>query len=99
MRRPRRTQLLPIAWPAAGAGDLLIHGFDGVPSYGFGCLVTLRRKVLPSCRVVKCLRLIQAVPLGDGHAHGRRRALHGDHLSTTRVEWMTTRRFLRSQDG
>jgi uncharacterized BrkB/YihY/UPF0761 family membrane protein len=48
----------------------LSYGFDGVPPDCLDGLVTLRRKVIPGLRFVKCLRLFQAVPLGDGDTLG-----------------------------
>ena len=55
-----------------GPWDGLIHSFDGVPPDCLEGLVTLGRKVIPGRRVIKCLRLLQVVPLGDGDTLGSR---------------------------
>jgi len=75
----------------------LIHHFDGVPPDCFEGFVTLRRKVIPGFRFVKCLRLLQAVPLGDGYTLGSR-PLQCNNLSTASAQIATTRRLLRSLD-
>src|SRR5262249_11575062 len=76
---------------------LLIRGLDNVPSYCLRSLLTLWSKVLPGCRVVKCLRLFQAVPFGDGHTLGSGRSLHRNNPPTARVEQASsTGSFLRS---
>ena len=55
-----------------GPWDGLIHSFDGVPPDCLEGLVTLRCKVIPGLRFIKCLHLLQAVPLGDGDTLGSR---------------------------
>lgn len=75
----------------------LIHHFDGVPPDCLEGFVTLRRKVIPGFRFVKCLRLLQAVPLGDGYTLGSR-PLQCNNLSTASAQIATTRRLLRSLD-
>ena len=75
----------------------LIHHFDGVPPDCLEGFVTLRRKVIPGFRFVKCLRLLQAVPLGDGYTLGSR-PLQCNNLSAASAQIATTRRLLRSLD-
>jgi hypothetical protein len=57
------------------AAGRLVHDFDRVPPDDLLSLVALRRKVIIGLRFVKCLRLLQAVPLDDAHTLGRRRSL------------------------
>ncbi len=66
----------------------LIHHFDGVPPDCLEGFVTLRRKVIPGFRFVKCLRLLQAVPLGDGYTLGSR-PLQCNNLSAASAQIAT----------
>jgi hypothetical protein len=66
--------------------------FNDVPSYRFGSLLALRRKVLPGFRLEKCPGLVCAVPLSHGYANGRGLALcvenpafQGAHRATTGI--------------
>src|SRR6266576_6039615 len=69
----------------------LIHGFDGVRSNFLLCLITLRYEVLKGCRVAPRLRLLKAVPLGNGHDPGCI-SRECDGLSSGGVEYPTTAR-------
>ena len=52
------------------AAGRLVHDFDRVPPDDLLSLVALRREVIIGRRFVKCLRLLQAVPLDDAHTLG-----------------------------
>jgi hypothetical protein len=54
----------------------LICDLDDVPPHCLDGLLTLGRKIIPGFGVVECLRLCQAVPLGNGHTLGSRTPLH-----------------------
>jgi hypothetical protein len=72
----------------------LIRSFDDELPYYFDCLITLRRKVLPGCRVDPCLRLIQAVPLAETHTLGSH--AHDCNNLSSSAETSTTGGLLRS---
>src|SRR5438552_3074972 len=80
------------------AKSLIRCGFDGVRPRYLDCLITLRRKVLKGCRVLVCLRLLQAIPLGDGHTLGRC-PLECNDPPPDRSEGATTGSLLRSLDN
>src|SRR5690349_16386506 len=75
----------------------LVCGFDNIPSYRPECLISLGRKVVPGFRLIKCLCLLQGVPLGDGHTFGSR-PLQGNNLTTAGAQIATTGSLLRSLD-
>ncbi len=56
----------------AEPGNRLLFDFDDVTPYYLGCLVTLRRKIRPGFRLVKCHCVVKVVPFDDGHALGSR---------------------------
>jgi hypothetical protein len=69
---------------ASGAtqpGNRLLLDFDDVTPYGPGCLVTLRRKIRPGFRLVKCHCVVKAVPFDDGHTLGSRGPVYLDNPS------------------
>src|SRR2546428_13375660 len=76
----------------------LFHGLDGLPPYCLDRLLTLGRKVVPCLGLVKCFRLIQALPLGDGNTL-RGRALHCNDLPAPSTEIPSARSLLRSRDN
>ena len=101
MGRPRScSRVLSCRSRNAGTpGKRLVQGLDDVPPLDLDCLVALRRKVLEGLRVVECLCLIKAVPLGDAHTLGSR-PLQCNNPSASRAEIASTSagRLLRSLD-
>jgi hypothetical protein len=75
----------------------LVRGFDGIIPYPPICLFASRLKVLCGCRIVECLRLLQAVPLVDSYALGCL-ALERNNLAARSVEVATAGSLDRSDD-
>src|SRR5262245_49933631 len=71
MRRPRYTSLRRFAREGiAAAGKILICGLNDISPHCLNRLLALGREVVPGFGLVEGERLVQAVPLGDGHALG-----------------------------
>src|ERR1700674_587874 len=88
----------PPPYAALTRGNSLIrYGLDGVRSYYLDRLRTLRRKILEGCRILVGLRLLQPIPLGDGHTLGSY-PFECNDLPSSRSERATTGSLLRSLD-
>jgi hypothetical protein len=73
------TQRRGLAWCAA---DSLLFNFDGVAPCHLFKLVALGREVGPGFRLVKCNRVVHAIPLDEGQMLGRWCPLYGNNPSS-----------------